>query len=314
MGLYPPDDPYFINTTIFGFPLVVHWYGVIIISGALLAAWMCSRRAADRGYDPDHVWNHLILGLILSIIFARIYYVAFEWNNFKERPILEIINPATGGIAIHGAIIGAVLSAVIYTRWNKLPFWEWVDICIPGLLLGQAVGRWGNFMNQEAYGRPTDLPFGVIIDANRRVVPYRDMQQYPPDTLFHATFLYESVWNLLGVGLLLWLDRNLGTFKPRIKHWLRTGDLIFIYFIVYSIGRLFIEGLRTDSLCGNGIGGNCDGSIRVAQLMSILLIIVGIIGLVINHMRQLPPNQNDGVETIEQSSPSENADSPVPNS
>lgn len=314
MGLYPPDDPYFINTTIFGFPLVVHWYGVIIISGALLAAWMCSRRAADRGYDPDHVWNHLILGLILSIVCARIYYVAFEWNNFKGRPFLEIINPATGGIAIHGAIIGAVLSAFLYTRLNKLPFWEWVDICIPGLLLGQAVGRWGNFMNQEAYGRPTELPLGVIIDPDRRVVPFRDMQQYPPDTLFHATFLYESVWNLLGVGLMLWLDRKLGTFKPQIRQWLRTGDLIFIYFIIYSIGRLFIEGLRTDSLCGNGVGGSCDGSIRVAQLASILLIAAGIIGLVVNHMRQSPPNQDNGVQPIDQSSPTENADSPVPNS
>lgn len=298
MELYPPDDPFFINTTIFGIPLVVHWYGVIIISGALLAAWVCARRAQRRGFDPDHIWNHLILALIVSIACARAYYVAFEWNRFAGRPILDIINPATGGIAIHGAIIGAVLSTLFYTWRNKLPFWTWTDICTPGLLLGQGIGRWGNFMNQEAYGRPTSLGFGVRIDPDHRLPPYQDMQQYPPNTLFHATFLYESTWDIVGVGILLWLDRRFGAGAAAGRRWLRPGDLLFCYAVYYSIGRLFIEGLRTDSLCGNGVGGECIGTVRVAQVASMLLIAGGIIGLIINHRRRLPPDP-EAVDTAD---------------
>jgi len=266
MELYPPDDPFLINTTLFGWPLVVRWYGVIIISGALLAAWICARRAERRGYNADHIWNHLVLALIVSIACARAYYVTFEWHRFAGRPLLEIINPATGGIAIHGAIIGAVLSTLFYTWRNALPFWTWADICAPGLLLGQGIGRWGNFMNQEAYGRPTTLPFGVRIDQDHRLPPYTDMQQYPPGTLFHATFLYESLWDIVGFGLLLWLDRRFGAGAPVGRRWLRPGDLLFCYAVYYSVGRLWIEGLRTDSLCTNGVGGECGGALRAAQV------------------------------------------------
>jgi phosphatidylglycerol---prolipoprotein diacylglyceryl transferase len=292
MELYPPDDPFFIQTTLFGLPIVVRWYGVIIIGGALIAAWMCARRAERRGFNSDHIWNHLVLALIVSIACARAYYVAFEWHRFAGRPILEIINPATGGIAIHGAIIGAVLSTAFYTWRNGLPFWAWADICAPGLLLGQGIGRWGNFMNQEAYGRPTDLGFGVRIDPEHRLAPYDDMQRFPPGTLFHATFLYESAWNIVGVGALLWLDRRFGAGAPPERRWLRPGDLLFCYAVYYSAGRLFIEGLRTDSLCGNGLGGECFGTVRVAQVASLLLIAVGVVGLLVNHRRQLPSDRS----------------------
>jgi phosphatidylglycerol---prolipoprotein diacylglyceryl transferase len=278
----PPDDPFLINTEIFGIALQVRWYGVLIIGGAMLAAWLAARRAKQRGYDPEDVWNLLLLGLVLGIGGARLYYVAFEWERYAGRPLLEIINPQGGGLAIHGAIIGAVLAALIYTRWKRLPFIEWLDICLPTMLLAQAVGRWGNFFNQEAYGRPTTLPVGVTIDSNHRLDPYRDMQQYPPDQLFHATFLYESIWNIAGLGLILWLER-------RLKGWLRTGDAALMYLIVYGVGRLWIEGLRTDSLCTNGIGGDCAGALRTAQVVSLLLIAGGLIGMFINHRRTLRP-------------------------
>src|SRR4051812_45057176 len=205
--IHPPDDPYLINTALFGIPLAVRWYGVLIVGGAMLAGWLAARRAERRGYDPEHIWNLLLLGMVLGIATARAYYVAFEWEKFAGRPWLEIINPAGGGggLAIHGALIGAIVAALIYTWGHKLPFFEFLDICMPGFLLAQAVGRWGNFFNQEAYGRPTTLPFGVTIDADRRLAPFTDMAQYPPNTLFHATFLYESLWNLVGAGMLLWL-------------------------------------------------------------------------------------------------------------
>jgi phosphatidylglycerol:prolipoprotein diacylglycerol transferase len=224
----------------------------------------------------------LLITLACGIAAARAYYVIFEWERFAGRPWLEIINPANGGIAIHGALIGSVTSGVIYTLWHKLPTLEFVDITIPTILVGQAIGRWGNFMNQEAYGRPTTLPFGVTIDQEHRLPPFNDMARYPANTLFHATFLYESFWNIAGFGLLLWLEK-------RLRSWRRPGDLGLFYAIYYGIGRLWIEGLRTDSLCTNGVGGSCENALRAAQVASILLIVGGLLGLIINHRRTLTP-------------------------
>lgn len=280
--LYPPDDPFLINTQLFGIPIAVRWYGVLIVAGALLAAYIAARRAAERGYDPEHVWNLLMLGMVLGVAGARAYYVAFEWERFAGRPLLEIINPAGGGggLAIHGAIIGAVAAAIIYTRLNRLPTIEWIDICLPTMLVAQAIGRWGNFFNQEAYGRPTDLPFGVVIDSHRRLPPYNDMEKYPPDTLFHATFLYESVWNLAAFGIIMALER-------RLRNWLRTGDVALMYGVAYGLGRFWIEGLRTDSLCTSGVGGSCEGALRAAQIASVLLVVGGLVGIYLNHRLRL---------------------------
>lgn len=289
IGLYPPDDPFLINTAVFGIPLVVRWYGALIIGGAMLAGWLGARRAAARGYNPEHMWNLLMLGLVLGIIGARAYYVAFEWERFAGQPLLQIINPTTGGLAIHGALIGAVIATLIYTRLNHLPLLQILDFGMPPFLLAQAIGRWGNFFNQEAYGRPTSLGFGVLIDADRRLPPYNDMTKYPPGTLFHPTFLYESVWNLAGFGLLLLLER-------RLRGWLRRGDLALFYAIIYGCGRFWIEGLRTDSLCTNGIGGSCDGSLRAAQIVSLLLVAGAIVGLYINHRLQAPATELDAAE------------------
>jgi phosphatidylglycerol:prolipoprotein diacylglycerol transferase len=284
MALYPPDDPYLLQLTLFGFPLAVRWYGVFIMAGALLAANIATRRALARGYNPDHVWNQLMLGLLFGIAGARLYYVFFEWERF-EANWLSALNITTGGLAIHGGIIGALLAALVYTRSQRLPFWDWLDVCVPGFLLAQGIGRWGNFFNQEAYGRPTDLPIGVRIDDIHRLPPYTDMERYPPSTLFHATFLYESLWNAVGFVLLIVADRRYGHGAPAEQRRLLPGDLFFLYAIYYSLGRFWIEGLRTDSLCVNGIGGECAGSLRAAQIVSISLILLGLLGLLVNHLR-----------------------------
>ncbi len=280
--LRPPFGPLLIDTNIFGFPIAVRWYGVMIVLGALLAARVAAGRAERRGFDPEHVWNQLMIGMVLGVLGGRLWYVAFEWERFAGQPIWNIINPTWGGggLAIHGAIVGAVLSAVIYTAWQKLPFVRWVDICLPTMLIGQGVGRWGNFFNQEAYGRPTTLPIGVDIAPEHRLPPYNDFQQYPAGILFHATFLYESIWNLTGFGVIMWLER-------RLRGWLRTGDVSLMYFIWYGIGRFFIESLRTDSLCTNGIGGSCDGALRTAQVVSVALVVFGVVGMILNHRRTL---------------------------
>lgn len=282
MGLYPPDDPYIFRIVLFGIPLAVRWYGAIIMSGALLAAWLTTWRARQRGYDSEHVWNQLMLGLVLGIVGARIYYIVFEWERFGGD-LWSMINLTTGGLAIHGGIIGALLSVIIYTRWHRLPFWDWLDTCVPGFLLAQGIGRWGNFFNQEAYGRPTTLGFGVRIDPEHRLPPYNDMQLYPPNTLFHATFLYESLWNVIGAGLLLLVDRRFGRPAPEDRRRLRDGDILFLYLIYYSLGRFWIEGLRTDSLYL--------GPLRVAQVVSLVLIGLGVVALLINHRRPLASSQ-----------------------
>ncbi|HMO55819.1 MAG TPA: prolipoprotein diacylglyceryl transferase [Roseiflexaceae bacterium] len=293
MEIYPPDDAYLLNLDLFGLPIAIRWYGVLIMAGALLSAYVAANRARLRNHDPEHVWNLLMLGLVLGIAGARAYYVAFEWPRFAGRPLLDIINPATGGLAIHGALIGAIAAALIYTRRNRLGLIEWLDICLPTVLLAQAVGRWGNFFNQEAYGRPSELGFGLVIDAEHRVEPFRDMQAYPRETtLFHPTFLYESIWNLVGFGLLIWIERRFG------KR-LRPGDMALGYAIVYGAGRFWIEGLRTDSLCTSGVGGGCDESLRVAQIASLFLLIGGVVGVVINHLRRTGSTEEPGNTSTE---------------
>ncbi len=345
MGLYPPDDPFLINTTIplavvilliggvvgamasswifpkkpnnatspqdwkqwgmglgigvllalgglfltspanpmlgtAAVPVQIRWYGVFIVSGAMIATTIAAHRAKQRGYHPDHAWNQLMLGLVFGIIGARSYYVIFEWDQFQGQ-IGKMINITTGGLAIHGAIIGALLAVFSYTRYHRLRFWEWMDIQVPGFLLAQGIGRWGNFFNQEAYGSPTTLGFGVKIDPAYRLPPYHNTQRYPADMLFHPTFLYESVWNITGVGMLLLLERYFGPHAPRVKRWMRYGDTLFVYCIYYSLGRFWIEGLRTDSLYV--------GELRTAQMVSLAMVGVGVVGLLINHTRRLSP-------------------------
>jgi phosphatidylglycerol:prolipoprotein diacylglycerol transferase len=286
----PPTGPNLIDQ-LFGLPfLTVRWYGVLIVSGAILAGYLAARRARARGYNPEHVWNLLLLGMVLGIIGARAYYIAFEWGRYASRPLLEILNPQGGGLAIHGAIIGAALATLIYTRRQRLPLLTWLDICLPTMLIGQAIGRWGNFFNQEAYGRPTTLPWGLDIPPGRRIPPYDNLGQYPPSTRFHPTFLYESLWDAGALLVILWLERRLRTQR-------KPGDSALLYGVLYSAGRFFTEGLRTDSLCVGAytLDGSCTGGLRIAQLVSLGAFVI--CGLVLawrhrpgtHHRDQAPP-------------------------
>lgn len=299
MQIYPPDDPFVFQFMLGSIPIALRWYGFLIVGGAMIAAQWAANRAARRGIDPEHIWNLTVLGMFMGIVGARIYYVAFEWPRFEGRSWLEIINPATGGLAIHGAIIGALLATLIYTRRYFLNVWDILDITMPTFMLAQAIGRWGNFFNQEAYGRPTDLGVGVVIDAPYRIPPYNDLDKYPLSTLFHPTFLYESLWNVAGVSVLVLIER-------RFRDVLRRGDMLLFYFIVYGLGRLWIEGLRTDSLCTDLVGGECANALRVAQVASIALIAIGLIGLWWNHQREQTLDElpvNDEVKPLYDDTP-----------
>jgi phosphatidylglycerol---prolipoprotein diacylglyceryl transferase len=174
-----------------------------------------------------------------------------------------------GGLAIHGALLGAGGATVYYTWRHNLSLLRWLDICLPTVLVGQALGRWGNFFNQEAYGRPTTLPWGLDIAPEHRIPPYDDLVQYPATTRFHPTFLYESLWNITALGLILWLERR---FRERLK----PGDSALLYGALYSVGRFFTEGLRTDSLCvgPSSLDGSCAGGLRVAQIVSLATVLI----------------------------------------
>jgi phosphatidylglycerol:prolipoprotein diacylglycerol transferase len=262
-------------------PFAIRWYGLLIVAGALLAAYVATIEARRRNEDPDHAWNLLIWCLIFGIIGARLYHVlstpagasrGFAYY-FIEQPFttLTIFGAAVpfptalliweGGIGIFGAIAGGILAIIIYTHRHKLNLWRWLDILAPGMLLAQAVGRWGNFFNQELYGPPTDLPWGITITlVNQRIPPYDDLTLYPLDTTFHPVFLYESLWNLIGFVLLMWIGR-------KYADKLLDGDIASLYLIWYPTGRLLIESLRPDAWTVFAI--------PTAQIISIVLILIG---------------------------------------
>jgi len=259
--------------------LAVHWYGIIIVVAVLVGAYVASLEARRRGQDPDHVWNALLLCLILGIIGARLYHVfssprggMLGWDYYRQNPI-AILQIWHGGLAIYGAVAGGILAVYIYARLNKLSFLQWVDIGTPGLILAQVIGRWGNFVNQELYGPPTSLPWGIAIEIPYRIPPYYVLTVYPADTRFHPTFLYESLWNLLGFLLLMYVVR---CYADRLLD----GDVLCLYAIWYPVGRIFVEALRPDAWL---IGG-----IAAAQIFAAIAIVVSGAAILYRHRRARP--------------------------
>ncbi|MDM5451449.1 prolipoprotein diacylglyceryl transferase [Peribacillus simplex] len=236
-------------------PIQVHWYGLIIGFGVLLGLIIALRESERRGLDKETFTDMILFAVPIAIICARIYYVIFQWEYYSQNPG-DIIKIWNGGIAIHGALIGAVLTAIIFAKVKKVSFWKLADIAAPSLLLGQAIGRWGNFMNQEAHGGEISRSFL----ENMHLPDFIINQMYINGTYYHPTFLYESIWNIVGVIILLSLR----------KVNLRRGELFLTYVIWYSIGRFYIEGMRTDSLM-------LTESLRIAQVISIVLIVVAVV-------------------------------------
>ena len=253
-------------------PISIRWYGLLIASAVIIGLLLSQNLAKRRQVDPE-LLSDLSIWLVLSAIpAARLYYVAFEWENYAQRP-QDIIAIWQGGIAIHGAIIGGVIGTLIFARINRVSFWQLADLVSPSLILGQAIGRWGNFFNSEAFGTPTDLPWKLYIPPANRPLQYAD------EAFFHPTFLYESIWNVGVFALLIYLF-FWGLRHPK-KY--RVGTLVFVYMAAYSSGRIWIEDLRTDSLML--------GSIEVAQLISLIEIVVGLLGLVwLYRMRRSLPD------------------------
>lgn len=252
----------------------IYWYGVIIATGLFLGLLLATRETNRLGLNKDLFIDLVVFAAPIAIIFARIYYVIFEWDMYKGGSFFNMIDIRQGGIAIHGALIGAVLTAIVYAKIKKVSFWQLADIAAPSLILGQAIGRWGNFMNQEAHGGPVSQ------------AAYDNFLQYLPDfitnqmcidgIMYHPTFLYESLWNILVLILLLVLRK----YNP-----LR-GEIFLGYIAMYSIGRFFIEGMRTDSLYF--------GFLRQAQLLSLILVVAAVIIMIYRRKSKKADRHYDG--------------------
>lgn len=248
--------------------LNIAWYGVIIASGLLLGIVLASLRARRRGWSSDLVLDFILLAVPLAIIGARAYYVAFEWDYFAANPE-KIIAINQGGLAIYGAVIGGFLAAFLFSRAAKFPFLKLIDLVIPSLILGQAIGRWGNFVNQEAFGALITNPSLQFFPVAVYIESLSEWHQ--------ATFFYESFSNVILLVVTLLLARR-GA---------KDGTLVATYFIGYGFARAVIEGLRTDSLY-------LFGNIRVSQVLSALLVLVGILLLVLIQKGVIKTKTYDG--------------------
>lgn len=241
--------------------ITIKWYSVLMLVALLIGIFIISREAKRFNIDDNFITNLLFWTIIIGIIGARLYYVVFEWDYYSAHPT-EILKIWEGGIAIHGAIIFGTLFIIFYTKKYKISTLKITDIIVPALCLGQVIGRWGNFFNGEAHGPETTLAFLQSLHLPQFIIDGMNIN----GTYFQPTFLYESLWNLIGFIVLIILRRR--------KH-LKIGTLTSIYLMWYSIGRFFIEGLRTDSLML--------GEFRIAQIISIVLFIIGLIILIISH-------------------------------
>jgi len=237
------------------FGINIYYYGVIIAAGFILGALYCAKRAQEFGLTEDDLYSILIWVIPICIVGARLYYVAFRWDYFTANPS-EIINIRGGGLAIYGGVVAGVLTALVYCRVKKLPFWSVFDLCVFGILIGQAIGRWGNFINREAYGTETDIFCRMGLTPEGQETVY-----------VHPTFLYESLWNTVGfIALHIYTKKHKRHFK---------GETALLYILWYGLGRAWIEGLRTDSLY---IGSS---DIRVSQLLAAVSAAAALIALII---------------------------------
>jgi phosphatidylglycerol:prolipoprotein diacylglycerol transferase len=247
-----------------GFP--IHWYGIIVTLGIAIGAWWSGREVKRRGGDTDEFYNGLIIVIVSGFVFARLWYVLQEIitgsNDFNN--LSAWVNVRAGGLNILGGFIGAAVVAFIYVKWKRLDFWMYADVAGPALLIAQSFGRWANFINQELYGGPTELPWGLLIPLENRIGEFTDLQAFPLDTRFHPTFLYESLWLLIGFILLIILNN-------RFRESWRSGTLFGLFLIWWGGGRAWVELFRPDQ---PKIG---DSFVSYSMILALLLAISGVV-------------------------------------
>lgn len=271
LGIYLENVPRYF--TIFGFE--IYYYGVIIVIGMIAGFFMALHLAKVTGQNPDIYWDFVVIVIFVSVLGARIYYVIFEWDSFKDD-LLGIFNIRNGGLAIYGGVIAAFITLFVFCRIKKLNTLLVGDTCMPGLILGQAIGRWGNFMNREVFGRYS----GGLLSMQLPVAAVRDQSDITEEIIahipeganyinVHPTFLYESVWNLFVLALLLVYRR----------HKKFDGELCLLYLGGYGLGRFFIEGIRTDTLFIPGT------AIPVSQVLAMVMLVFSVTADIVIRIR-----------------------------
>jgi len=284
--------------------LTFRWYGIVITVGVVFALFIAQYLSERRGEDPNHAWGMLPFLLIFGILFARLWYVINTWEKYKDY-LYSFGDPQhpgffevwRGGIAIQGAVIGGIIAALIYRQFTGIKFLRWADFIVPGLIVAQALGRWGNFFNNEAYGSQTDLPWGLKIPCDYRTsgstpgtINTTCLVPQDVDTmLFHPTFFYESIWDYAVFITLLFMIMYPKRVQRALKLRLRDGDIFLAYLVFYSIGRFIVEAMRTDSLYI--IGDPVNGGIRSAQMLSIVSIFIGSVWFIWRHRAR--PTRDD---------------------
>jgi len=256
-------------------PLAVYWYGFLIATAILLGARIATSLAQEDNENPETIWDMLVVVVVLALIGARAYHVfsspssgLLGWSYYKENP-LQAFAIWNGGLGIYGALIGGALGVTLFCLRRGLNVLQWLDFLVPGMALGQSIGRWGNYMNRELYGPPTTLPWGLHIPQPYRIAPYTDLATYPDTTRFHPTFLYESLATLALCLLLLWVGKRFAGKR-------RPGDLLFSYLMGYGVIRFFIEYLRPDAWMA--------GALAAAQLFGIALFVLGAVLIIARHL------------------------------
>ena len=284
-------DSQFLVRNLFGIQgLDIAWYAVLICTGIVLGVLVGKYLAKKKGYNFDLILDFVLIAVPLAFVGARAYYVIAEWGYYSAHPE-EIIAVWHGGLAIYGGVIGALIGLVIFCKWRKFSMGDMADIGAPALILGQAIGRWGNFVNQEAFGNAvTDeklqwFPYAVNITKEHYIGVYDETAKKMVQTLctepwHQATFFYESAWNLLVFALLMWYAVKK---KPK-----RRGNVFVMYLTMYGLGRFVIEGMRTDSLW------LIPGVIRVSQGLALLCVIFGVIYFIVTAKKEQKPFVYEG--------------------
>jgi phosphatidylglycerol:prolipoprotein diacylglycerol transferase len=256
-------DPVIFSFSLFGITIALRWYGVLVMTGVIVAAWIAERELVRHGENGEHIWNSLIWALPVGVVGARLWYVAnttLGGNPYYMQNPGQILNIPQGGLHFYGGLLFGGIAMYIYIKRNNLDLWLLMDVAAPVTMIGQAIARPANFINQELYGQPTTLPWGIPIDAAHRISQYSDMTLYPASTRFHPTFAYEMIWNFVTAGTLLWLARKFPEkFKP--------GAMFSWWLVLAGVGRVLIEFFRPDQprIPGTGVSY----SALVAGLMAL---------------------------------------------